>query len=539
MYVPGYLLKVDYMTAIVPNSTIEFFGDVGLSPTYEDSRYFVNENQKNSFFDSLPKARVLTCTYQRENRNRVRVGLSMGSLYNKQYMRFKNTGSGFEDKWFYAFITAVDYINNVTTEVEYQIDYIMTWMGAFTLSKCYVERQHSTTDAVGDNIVEENLEIGDYVHNWIRRTGYLNSTYQIIIGASVDQQGESGAGGELINNIYSGVYIHRFGTAGGANSFIDDLTGKAQDPALVGAVMFPSGFAPVEGGGTTTAYIIHIPKQYPGVTGGGGLDGYNPRNKKLFTYPYNFLSVTNGEGNFATLRYEFFNTPSTEGINDCLFSLYAQPTLQPEVILEPMYYKTHDGQIYNTAEKMSLKGFPQCAFNIDQYKAFLAQNSSSLAADAIATVGSGIISTGANVLSGNFGGALQSALGAGERIMMRQAKLNDYSRKPPQANGTTTGDIEAGRKLKDFYFYSSSITYDYARIIDDFFDMFGYAQNRLMVPNMAARPSWTYVKTAGCIVHCDAPAEDVREIEAAFDRGIRFWTSGVAIGNYNASNVIV
>ena len=527
------------MSTVIPNSTIEFFGDVGLSPTYEDSRYFTDTVTKDTFFDNLPKARVLTCTYQRENRNRVRVGLRMASLYNKQYMRFKNANAGFfENKWYYAFITAVDYVNNETTEVEYQIDYVMTWMGEFNLSKCYVERQHSTTDAIGDNIVEENLEIGDYVHNWIRRTGQLNQTYQIIIGASVDQQGTSGAGGELINNVYSGVYLHRFGTVAAANQFIDSLTGKAQDPAIVGAVMFPSGFAPVEGGGTTTAYIVHIPKQYPGVTGGGGIDGYSPRNKKLFTYPFNFLNVTNGDGNFATLRYEFFNTPSSEGVNDCLFSLYAQPTLQPECILEPMYYKTHDGQIFNTAEKMSLKGFPQCSFNIDQYKAFLAQNSSSLAADAIATVGSGIISTGANVLSGNFGGALQSALGAGERIMMRAAKMNDYARKPPQANGTTTGDIEAGRKLKDFYFYSSSITYDYAKIIDDYFDMFGYAQNRLMYPNMAARPSWTYVKTSGCIVHCNAPSEDVREIEAAFDRGIRFWQSGVAIGDYNASNTV-
>ena len=518
------------MAAIVPDSVIQFFNDVGLSPTYEDTRYFASTTAKVSFFDSLPKAQVISCTYQRENRGRVRVQLPMSTLYNKQYMRFKNTA--FENKWFYAFITAVDYVNNVTTEVAYQIDYIMTWMGSFTLGQCFIERQHSTTDAIGDNIIEENLEIGDYVYNQIQRTGYLQNTYQIIIGASVDQNGDDVAGGQLINNIYSGIVLHNFGTVAAANQFIDQLTGKAKSDALVGAVMMPSGFAPTEGGGTSAAKLITIDKNIY------NLDYYTPRNKKLFTYPYNFLVVTNGDGNFATFRYEFFKTGAAIGVNKCAFYLYGQPDLQPEFILEPIQYKTDATSNFATSEKMSLKGFPQCAFNIDQYKAFLAQNSSSLAADAISTVGSGAINTLVNLGTGNIGGAISAAVSTGEAIARREAKLNDYAKKPTQANGSTTGSIEAGRGLKDFYFYKQTITGQYARRIDQYFDMFGYAQNNVATPNMHARPSWTYVKTIGCVVHCSAPAEDVREIEAAFDRGIRFWDSSVTIGNYSANNQV-
>lgn len=516
------------MAAIIPDSEIQFFGDVGLSPTYEDTRYFATTAAKDAFFNGLPKAGVISCTYQRENRGRVRVQLPMSTMYNKQYMRFKNTA--FENKWFYAFITAVDYINNVTTEVQYQIDYIMTWMGSFTLGQCYIERQHSTTDVIGDNIVEENLDIGDYVYNNIQRTGYLDQSYQIIIGASVDDEGADVVGGQLINNIYSGVVLHNFGTAEAANIFINKLTDKAKSDALVGAVMMPGGFAPTEGGGTAAAKLVTITKNT------FALNQYTPRNKKLFTYPYNFLSVTNGDGNFATFRYEFFFTGSAIGTNQCAFYLYGQPDLQPELILEPIQYKTLQTNQFATSEKMSLKGFPQCAFNIDQYKAYLAQNSSSLAADAISTVGSGAISTLVNLGTGNIGGAVGSVLSTGEQIMQRAAMLHDYSKKPTQANGSTTGSIEAGRRLKDFYFYNMTITAEYARLIDQYFDMFGYAQHKVGTPNMHARPSWTYVKTLGCIVHCSAPAEDVREIEAAFDRGIRFWTSGVTIGNYSANN---
>ena len=517
------------MANIIPDSEIQFFTDVGLSPSYEDTRYFPDTASKDSFFNSLPKAGVSSCTYVRENRNRVRVQLPMQTMYNRQYMRFKNTS--FVDKWFYAFIIQVEYINNITTEVVYQMDYIMTWMGSFTLGQCYIERQHSTTDVIGDNIIEENLEIGDYVYQQIERTGYLNVSYQIIIGASVDQQGQSAAGGQMINGVYSGIFLHNFGTVQAANAFIEDLTGDAASTALVGAVMMPSGFAPSEGS-VAPAKLVTIQKNIY------NLDGYTPRNKKLFTYPYNFLAVTNGDGNVAIFRYEFFNTSASIGANQCAFYLYGQPDLQPEFILEPIQYKTSATNQFATLDKLSLKGFPQCAFNIDQYKAFLAQNSSSLQAEVISTAGSGVLGAVVGAVSGNLLGVVSAGLSAGSQIMQRSAQLHDYAKKPAQANGMTTGSIEAGRQLKDFYFYKECITQQYARILDKFFDMFGYAQNTVATPNMAARPSWTYVKTIGCVVHCSAPAEDVREIEAAFDRGIRFWKSGVTIGNYGASNAV-
>lgn len=517
------------MANIIPDSEIQFFTDVGLSPSYEDTRYFPDTASKDSFFNSLPKAGVSSCTYVRENRNRVRVQLPMQTMYNRQYMRFKNTG--FVDKWFYAFIIQVEYINNVTTEVVYEMDYIMTWMGSFTLGQCYIERQHSTTDVIGDNIIEENLEIGDYVYQQIERTGYLNATYQIIIGASVDQNGASIEGGQMINGVFTGIMLHNFGTVEAANQFLSDMTEAAKATSIVGAVMMPSGFAPSEGS-VAPAKLVTIRKNIYNI------DGYTPRNNKLFTYPYNFLAVTNGDGNVGIFRYEFFQTSASIGVNECAFYLYGQPDLQPEFILEPIQYKTSATNQFATLDKLSLKGFPQCAFNIDQYKAFLAQNSSSLQAEAISTAGSGVLGAVAGALSGNILGVVSAGVSAGSQIMQRTAQLHDYAKKPSQANGMTTGSIESGRRLKDFYFYKECITQQYARILDKFFDMFGYAQNTVATPNMAARPSWTYVKTIGCVVHCSAPAEDVREIEAAFDRGVRFWKSGVTIGNYGANNAV-
>ena len=66
--------------------------------------------------------------------------------------------------------------------------------------------------------------------------------------------------------------------------------------------------------------------------------------------------------------------------------------------------------------------------------------------------------------------------------------------------------------------------------------MFGYAQKKIAIPNMNARPHWTYVKTVACMVEGRIPAKDKATIESIFDNGIRFWKSLDEMGNYALDN---
>ena len=66
--------------------------------------------------------------------------------------------------------------------------------------------------------------------------------------------------------------------------------------------------------------------------------------------------------------------------------------------------------------------------------------------------------------------------------------------------------------------------------------MFGYAQKKVDVPNMDARPYWTYVKTIQCKINSRCPASDADFIEKCFNRGIRFWKDHRDIGNYSLNN---
>ena len=89
---------------------------------------------------------------------------------------------------------------------------------------------------------------------------------------------------------------------------------------------------------------------------------------------------------------------------------------------------------------------------------------------------------------------------------------------------------------QQFYYGRCSVTAQQAKIIDDYFDMFGYATRRLKVPNRNARPHWNYVKTVSCNIHGSIPAGDMDRICEIYDKGITFWRDGNEVGHYELDN---
>ena len=83
------------------------------------------------------------------------------------------------------------------------------------------------------------------------------------------------------------------------------------------------------------------------------------------------------------------------------------------------------------------------------------------------------------------------------------------------------------------------VSAEYAKVIDDYFDMYGYATRSVKVPNRSARPHWNYVKTNGCVLSGNAPADDVRKICSIYDDGITFWKNPSEVGNYSLDNSLV
>ena len=80
---------------------------------------------------------------------------------------------------------------------------------------------------------------------------------------------------------------------------------------------------------------------------------------------------------------------------------------------------------------------------------------------------------------------------------------------------------------------------EYARIIDDFFTMFGYKVNVVKTPQFNSRTYWNYVKTIDCNIEGDIPQEDLQIVRNMFNKGCTFWHGASNMYNYNLTNSIV
>lgn len=503
------------MTYIAPNSTVQYFADLGLSKT--DTLFFSSMSEKNDYFANIDKiATEEALSYVSRQKGVIRSSLSMKVASNIGYLRYRNTS--FENFWFYAFVTNVEYTNNGLTEIYFEIDPIITYMGVFSLGECFVERQHTINDGIGDNIAEEGLDTGEYITNSVSSSGFFNDGFKIVIVYNPSSTEDSGF---YVNGIYSGANMKSYETSDAANDAIKDFISNNNIDSIIAILMLPRKMVDGWALPVPTAHQVNISKN------GTNIDGYVPRNNKLFCYPYNILSVSNSEGQSVDYRYEFFNREGES--TTCNFSIYAMASTTPEITLVPRNYQ---GVNFDYDNRLSMTKFAQCAIAVDSYKAMVAQKNSNIFHD--------MVQTGTNVaigaIAGNPASAISTALSGVSKISDTLISNAIRTPMPNRSLGSSAPDIMTALLAKDFYFYKKCITKNYAEMIDNYFDMFGYAVRQHITPNMNARPNWTYCKTIGCVVHGNLPASDARAIESLFNNGIRFWKKHTNIGNYNLNN---
>ena len=170
---------------IEPNTVIRLLKNCPLDTTYEHTIYFESDSAQISYFQSLTKYTMTNQSYQRVQRGKMRVAYKAEDLYDCNYLMFQN--SSFGNKWFYAFIKSVEYVNNATSEIEFEIDVMQTWFFNYDLEMCFVEREHSATDNIGENLVPENLETGEYVSDDFDASGVLGNK-SIVVASTFDEE---------------------------------------------------------------------------------------------------------------------------------------------------------------------------------------------------------------------------------------------------------------------------------------------------------------------------------------------------------------
>lgn len=555
------------MASQTPITSVNFCANVPLDNRYANTLYFENRNIQQAYFNGKVVAQMGGATYQRQNRY-IATAVDIETLDGCNYLFFKN--NEFENRVYYCFITRVEYVNNNTSHVYFEIDVMQTYLLDCTFRQCFIERGHSADDTIGANQVPEGLETGEYTNLDMTHTSAIEPMV-ICVAASVDEEGEPVSGG-YYSLVYSGVKINVFETPAEVDEYLKALTEANRADAIVNIFMMPHTFQAASGTSPKRNSFI-ISKPYSSIS------GYTPKNKKLFCWPYNVLHVTNGEGMSADYRYEFFST------SQCTFNVYGCMSCAPQAICVPTNYKNI---LQNWDEKISLDGWAQCAYTIDSYKAWLAQNANVIAwqdntaamrqrntefanarsrdSTVLEVLGSAAqygamgAAAGSMAVPGvgtGIGAAVGGALGLGRSLMNAyyesgQSTINvqntqsvidgilavreDHATTPPQAYGGGSSTVMQGLGLKTFFIYRKQIRAEFAKIIDDYFTLYGYAQHVVARPNLFARSRFTYTKTKGCNAQANIPVWAVKSITDIMDKGITFWHDHDGVGNYELAN---
>lgn len=528
-----------YVAEWEPKATIKILRAVPLDNTYQNTLYFNSVDEQTAYFMNKTKFEdeFINQTYTRHTGNKIRIEHNAEDLLDCNYVMFQNQLFG--TQWYYAFITNVEYINVYTSEITFEIDVMQTWYWNYALRECFVIREHSETDEIGDNLVTENLDTGAYICSNTSQIEDIFNDYAIVIASTQDMNGDlqtiktSGLTQCCYYAMFSNEDGHNLDGHGGTLlDFLNAIADGNDWEGLIASVYFPTWFTFYQSTSEprTTEHTIQPLK---------GFGTFVPKNNKLLTFPYSFLQVECG-GKSNTYRYEFFRT------GEIKFKLTGLLSAIPCITLTPLNY---NGQEENYAQELVMDDFPKCNIAIDSFKAYLAQHgvSSGLAiAGSAAALGLGIASA---VTSGGMtipavAGLVAGTVGAAQQIN----EIAVASTKPAQSRIVGTNAIDVARKSLNFYFKQFQILPEYAKIIDDYFTMYGYATNRLKKPNIAdktkKRPHYNYV-LLGDIINfswyetpkgASVPQEDMATIIQNYKRGITFWNTDTDVGDYSVDN---
>ena len=551
---------------VVPTSKIILLKNP-IEIDYMNELTFSSKQAQYNYFHNLPKLECDEATYIRKD-NAIRfptdpdmIGITYDDLIQYNYCMYQN--DKWSNKWFYAFIKNVKYDNNGLCFIEIETDVWQTWCFDITLKNSFVEREHVNDDTIGKHTVPENLELGEYVCNKLSQAEFggkeasLSTLYNcyIVVAVSVDSNGD-GVVGNSYDGLYSALKYYAFphdstGIAN-LNTFIQDYSEDGRNEAIRCVFLVPEkliGYINPTDNSITPSSLIGMHwinlhgheddqtglNKMIAITTGKLQNNYQPKNNKLLTWPYRFMKVSNNSGIDVTYNYEDFVIDANNG--NPTFIIYSCLSIGGSIRMVPMNYK---GITYNHDEGINMGKFPTLSWVNDEFINWLTQNAVNIG---VKTFGNIIqIASGALML----GGGSTSMAGAGnimsgfEGIANTLGQVYQRSLVPTQVEGNiNSGDVITASNKNDFIFYDMSIKEEYAKIIDGYFNAYGYKVNVYKTPNINGRRYWNYVKTIGCNVIGDIPQEDMQKIKQVFDTGITFWHDPTKFLDYSQSNTIV
>ena len=135
------------MSKIAPDSVIELFKNIDISDGQEIA--FSSAAKQSAYFEKHKVASSVNCSYVRRN-GTLKIEYPTSVVSQCNFIAFRN--SAFENKVFFAWIYDYNYINNVTTEVNYEIDWFQTEMFNAQYNPCLIDREQMSESDYNDMV---------------------------------------------------------------------------------------------------------------------------------------------------------------------------------------------------------------------------------------------------------------------------------------------------------------------------------------------------------------------------------------------------
>ena len=582
-------------------SSIRFISGVPFLNDYHHVRHFDTKQQQIDYFNGRYNVHSMTSTtiVRNEKGSYIKANVSVDKLYNASYVVFLNPDFG--NKYFYAFIKHLEFVNAHVTNVYIEIDVMQTWMFDYQIKPSYIERQHCTLrDTAGNpiiNTIPEQLDFGSeydiitedvqYPSNYLylvvvtskiisftdyERTtvatlpaGYVGSPtplyyYVFLINRTTKDVPPQLAYRDAMdlqdmNQVFSTdtEIVNAIQTM-----YVTDWCGiqfNESDPNHIPANE-QTGIEYISVGGTSKA-VFRVDtvidyfdgKELTFTNKFAGLPNFF--ETKLYMYPYTVYEMDDLKGNRLTFRGEYING------DDIILTVRGAVGFANKMSYELKNYNGSAGR-QSSYQQAVIDNNPNDVPIVSSYlAAYLQGNKNSIqaqktnanargSANMLGSFVTGAVLAGSGSPVGIATGVATATSGIIDRHVDIQTTENtllataqDATNIPPSVAkmGGNTA-YDYGNGLNGIRIIKKTIKPEYRDVLAHYWNKYGYKYHKVDHPNRHTRQYWNYLKTVNITIIGDINNDDLRTIKNIYDSGVTLWHTN-DIGNYQLTNEVI
>lgn len=571
---------LDIAVTIRPNATVKLLTGVNISADYRNTLYFTSKSNQYTELNKKTKYTLDNFAFIKNNVNggRLKINYHYSEVLDVNYLMF-NTAQD-PNKWFYAFVTSVEYANEFMTFINYEIDILQSWLFDINFKPSYIERETVKVDTENCNEFLEELGTGQMLPVISTESNLdfeeekyhpqVNYGYMVVIQSTINlEKLSTNWNVESVNDLNINVVYEREGhildgvgtyclyyseSLSGFIKLVNALRRLGAISNVLATWVYPTcllEYTMLETHGVeeltdrvyTVMGVVTTSKTFDLPIRPTTCQGATVRNKRLLGYPFTQLIITNNNGSAISLRYEDFYDPETP-----LCKIFGTSTAEAKVRLVPSnYLGASEGALYNVDSAIDSAPMPSVSWDNDAYAVYLAQNRNTILNNfdkmqinaytgAIGTAVSSAPRLMAGDVVGVTGSMVNSVLNTKFEVESMLATMEDAKARPDTASGLQSQGlaIQNGKGLFSAYVVQPDL--ERVKQLDDYFTVYGYGVKRIKEVSLKNRTRWTYIKTADLNITGSVPHSVINTFKTIFNNGVTFWVNNSDVGNYSLDN---